>query len=509
VALELAEAVVSITGDMNPLARSMGQAERAVRTGVQKMQVSLAKVGQSMRRLGRSMTMFVTAPIVAGFALMVKAASDFQEQSDKFNAVFKELRGEARTWADQFAKDAGRSRLAVTTWMASLQDTFVPLGIARKRSLEMSKVLVQLAVDVAAFNNRADPEVIRAFTTAITGERESLKTLGIVIDEADIKSEILAQGWAKNTSEITKMMKAEATLNLMLARSKDAQGNNAATANTLAGQFRRLKTDVTNLSVELGTTLLPVAQSLVKTLRSLAGWASKLTDSQKAWALGILAVAAALGPLLIVLGSVAQVISTAIVVVPLLTAAFVVLLPVLAGVATALGLLLAGFVAFQVGWKFGELIAGWLGIDKAIMGAARALDIYGQKSAEAESAKLDVKLQSVRERNDAKRAKTMKQLGVDRKEFDRLNVAGLIVDGKRVGVAFEKVAAKKKELELEKSRSLLSSSAIYDKAVTAVPFMGKGGGMGAGKDSKTLEEIDRTLKEINARQGKGIVPVLP
>ena len=44
--------------------------------------------------------------------------------------------------------------------MAGLQDTFVPLGIARDEAAELSKSLVTLAVDVASFNNTADADVI-------------------------------------------------------------------------------------------------------------------------------------------------------------------------------------------------------------------------------------------------------------------------------------------------------------------------------------------------------------
>ena len=77
-------------------------------------------------------------------------------------------------FSEDFAKQARRSKADVIEWMGSLQDTFVPLGIARKRALELSQGLVKLGVDVASFQNKTDADVIHTFTRALTGERESL-----------------------------------------------------------------------------------------------------------------------------------------------------------------------------------------------------------------------------------------------------------------------------------------------------------------------------------------------
>jgi hypothetical protein len=55
----------------------------------------------------------------------------------------------------------------------------------------LSVALTQLAIDVASFNNVSDEQAVRAFTSALTGEREALKSLGIVIQEADVKQEAL------------------------------------------------------------------------------------------------------------------------------------------------------------------------------------------------------------------------------------------------------------------------------------------------------------------------------
>jgi hypothetical protein len=51
--------------------------------------------------------------------------------------------------------------------------------------------MIKLAIDVASFNNVSDDQAINAFTKALTGEREALKSLGIVISEPDVKAKAL------------------------------------------------------------------------------------------------------------------------------------------------------------------------------------------------------------------------------------------------------------------------------------------------------------------------------
>ena len=91
---------------------------------------------------------------------MVRTASAAEETQAKFDTVFKELAGSANHWAEDFGDSVGRATQDVQSWMAGLQDTFVPLGIARDEAAELSKSLVTLAVDVASFNNTADADVI-------------------------------------------------------------------------------------------------------------------------------------------------------------------------------------------------------------------------------------------------------------------------------------------------------------------------------------------------------------
>jgi hypothetical protein len=105
-----------------------------------------------------------------------------------------------------------------------------PLGLAQQDVDQLSLNLTRLAVDVASFNNVSDEQAVNAFTSALTGEREALKTLGIVINDTDVKNEAMRLGFTKNGENFSKQQVAIATYSLLLKNTANAQGDAERTA---------------------------------------------------------------------------------------------------------------------------------------------------------------------------------------------------------------------------------------------------------------------------------------
>ena len=154
--------------------------------------------------------------------------------------------------------------------MATVQDTFVPLGFSREASLDLSKALTQLTVDVARFQNKADADVMRAFQSAIVGNHEAVRSFGIIITEAGLKSEALRKGIIKSNREMTAQEKVLARLSLIFEGTKDAQGDLARTQDSYANTVKTLNSNLSELSETIGEELMPIAQMLLEPLSALA-----------------------------------------------------------------------------------------------------------------------------------------------------------------------------------------------------------------------------------------------
>lgn len=213
---------------------------------------------------------------------VITAASDTEEINSKFSAVFKELTEQADAWAVSFAESVGRSNLEIKTFLATLQDTFVPLGFARDRAKEMSEAMTELAVDIASFNNKADADVIRDLQSAIVGNHETVRKYGVIITQATLSQELMTMGIKKGVKAATEQQKAQARLTIITKGTTDAQGDAIRTASGYANQVKRLQANLTNLRVTIGNRVLPSVNRFTTAINNnfdvVEKWSLKAVD---------------------------------------------------------------------------------------------------------------------------------------------------------------------------------------------------------------------------------------
>ena len=167
------------------------------------------------------------AAVAAGANVAIKRARDFEEETNKFNVVFKDVAKEADNMAKHLNDAYGLSLLKSKQLLSGTGDLLSGFGFTGEAALNLSGQVQTLAVDLASFSNAQGgaQAVSEALSKALLGERESLKTYGIAILDADIKTELLAQGMGDLTGESLRQAKAQVTLDLALRQSKNAIGD--------------------------------------------------------------------------------------------------------------------------------------------------------------------------------------------------------------------------------------------------------------------------------------------
>lgn len=270
---------------MSGISDEIGAMKVAIEADVRKFHQEIdqlkLKMNKDAEKIGRSFGSKFKGALAAGagvlsfakildFSIQAKnAARDFEEIRSKFNVVFGDIAKQTEQWSNDFGKSVGRSKSDVLEWMGTLQDTFVPLGFARDEAADFSKTLTKTAVDVASFNNAADDEVIRDFTSALVGNTETVRKYGVVITEANTKEEAYASGLAKRGQELSNAVKVQARMNLIMKGTTDAQGDAIRTSDSLANQEKRLRAEFEDTLVTIGNGLVPVFNDLIK---AGAGW---------------------------------------------------------------------------------------------------------------------------------------------------------------------------------------------------------------------------------------------
>ncbi len=293
--------VVEIVGDVAGLVKAYDEAKKRT----EGFEGDLKRLGESLSSAGKDLTLKVTAPLALAGAGMVKLASDAEETQAKFEQVFGDMSDDMNEWVDEYARAQGRARTDLQEMTATMMSIVKAMGLAGEEGAELSTTITQLSVDMGAFHNVADEEAFTALQAAIIGSYMPMRRFGVVLSEAAVEQELLNMGIEGGTEAATDAEKAQARLNIIMRATTDVQGAAAREADGLANQTKALTADLKELGEEFGQILMPMAQDLISVVRGGIAWFSELDEGTKKLIVTAGLLAAATGPVIWGLGTLA------------------------------------------------------------------------------------------------------------------------------------------------------------------------------------------------------------
>lgn len=213
---------------------------------------------------------FAIGGAITGMGRFIKIASDAREQASQFGIVFGEFSTEADAFASSIQNSFGIAKSEMVALLAGLQDTFVPLGFSREQASQLSMSIAQLSLDVGSFKNIATGDVANRFTSALIGNHEAVRELGISLTEATIKQEALSLGIIKANEEMTQEAKILGRMSLLFKGTGDAQGNLILTQEEFANQLRGTSGRLITLAQDIGDALMPIGRLALTVTNLLA-----------------------------------------------------------------------------------------------------------------------------------------------------------------------------------------------------------------------------------------------
>jgi phage-related minor tail protein len=282
-----------------------------------KSNVSIAKISETCDRVGsklttagKNMTMGVTAPLAAAGAAAFKLASDFDESLNKVGEVFKENAADVEAWSEDSLRRMGLAQGSALDMAASFGDLGTSMGQSSAEAAFQSKQLTQLAADMASFKNISVDRAQNALTAVYTGETESLKMLGVVMTQANLKQYAMANGWNKNLNEMTQLELVQLRYNYVMDATKNAQGDFQRTSDGAANSTRIFMESLKELGEKFGQEILPILTPIIQALTNLITKFSEMDQGTKAFIVRLLMLVATLGPVLMMVGAVFNAISS-------------------------------------------------------------------------------------------------------------------------------------------------------------------------------------------------------
>lgn len=294
-----------------------------VKVGVDASDVDRQTQGVSQRLggIGRAMSATVTPALIALGAGAVNAASDLGESINAIDVVFGKAADKIHAFGQTADETAGLSTRAFNELVTPVGAALQNVGFSADEAADASIGLAQRAADMASVFNTDVSEALGAIQAGLRGEADPLERFGVGLSDAAVTAQALEMGLAKTAAELDANDKAQARLALIMAQTEGIAGDFANTAGSVANQERIAAAEAENMAASFGQTLLPVKQRLIGVLRNVLGAFNGLSPGMQQTIVIAGGVVAAIGPLLMLAGS--------------LTRAVVTLIPVFAKLAIA------------------------------------------------------------------------------------------------------------------------------------------------------------------------------
>ena len=221
-------------------------------------------MGSAFSKIGAAVAAAFTVKAVVNFGqVCLEAASNVEEMENKFNVVFQGMTEEVDAWAANYAAAIGRNKNTIKGFLADNQNLFVGMGMTRQAGADLSEQMVELALDLASFNNLEEAQAVNALSKALMGESEAAKILGAVLNDNTIAMAMNELGIAGRFDALSESEKMEVRYQAILMQSTDAVGDCARSVDSFKGSQIRLQSATENLKESIGAKLLPVASKFV------------------------------------------------------------------------------------------------------------------------------------------------------------------------------------------------------------------------------------------------------
>lgn len=198
----------------------------------------------------------------------VGLAIDAEEAESAFRTAFGTALPQIGSFVDDFAGKAGFARHELEQMLAVTGSVIQGIGGTEEESAALSEQMATLAGDVASFSNATggSTAVLQALQSAINGEREALKTYGLAIVETEVQQRALLDTGKEHADELTRLEKAQATVNLAYEKAGKAVGDLDRTQDSAANTLRRIQGRLKEAGAEIGAAFIPLLEKLLPTI---------------------------------------------------------------------------------------------------------------------------------------------------------------------------------------------------------------------------------------------------
>lgn len=267
-----------------------------VKTGVADIKKEVSAIGAVAGGIGKAMLALKAASVLVDFGKQaVSLASDLQEVQNVVDTAFGDMAYKCEEFASIAIEQFGMSELAAKQASSTYMAMAKSMGIAAESASDMAIEIAKLTGDVASFYNITQDEASTKLKSIFTGETETLKDLGVVMTQANLKAYALSIGITKDISAMTQAELVSLRYKYVMQQLSMAQGDFAKTSGSWANQTRVLSERWKEFLSIIGEGLITVLLPVVKFLNTVLSVLIKIAEAIGWVAANVFGIKSALG----------------------------------------------------------------------------------------------------------------------------------------------------------------------------------------------------------------------
>ena len=201
----------------------------------------------------------------------VELGSAITEVQNVVDVAFGDMAYKIEEFADTAVQSFGMSKLSAKKTASTYMAMARGMGIADEAASDMAISLTGLSGDVASFFNISQELADTKLKSVFTGETETLKDLGIVMTQTNLKAYALKEGITKDISAMSQAELVSLRYKFVMNQLSLANGDFARTSDSWANQTRILSEQWKEFMSIVGDSLIKVFTPLLKTLNEIVG----------------------------------------------------------------------------------------------------------------------------------------------------------------------------------------------------------------------------------------------
>lgn len=199
----------------------------------------------------------------------IELASDMDEVQNVVDTSFGDMAYKCEEFANIAIDQFGMSKLSAKQTASTYMSMAKSMGLSMESASNMAIETAKLTGDVASFYNISTDLASTKLKSIFTGETETLKDLGVVMTEVNLKQYALANGYKTAYSDMSQAEKVALRYNFVMDALADSQGDFAKTSGSWANQTRILQERWKELLSILGSGLIKVFTPVIQVINQV------------------------------------------------------------------------------------------------------------------------------------------------------------------------------------------------------------------------------------------------